>query len=142
MVPDIPAEAIRAATSARHDALRDRPDPMVLSEETLTRIMLEAAAPAITAPLRNALAAVREAISIPHPATAGDCARHDEILNMRVMHATVFLESIDGRAWDLARSIAYFRARLAECPAEGYRTWDELVAEQYAREVREDGGRG
>lgn len=45
-MPDVPAEAVRLALAARAHALADRPDPMVLSDETLTRIMLEAAAPA------------------------------------------------------------------------------------------------
>ena len=44
-VPAIPPEAVRLALAARRDALMDRPDPMVLSDETLTRMMLEAAAP-------------------------------------------------------------------------------------------------
>lgn len=46
-MPDIPGEAVRLALAARAHALVDRPDPMVLSDETLTRIMLEAAAPAL-----------------------------------------------------------------------------------------------
>lgn len=41
----VPDEAVRAALARRADLLSDRPDPMVLSEETLTRLMLEAAAP-------------------------------------------------------------------------------------------------
>jgi hypothetical protein len=48
-LPDIPAEAVRAALAARSRALIDRPDPMVLSDETLTRMMLEAAAPVLAA---------------------------------------------------------------------------------------------
>jgi hypothetical protein len=46
-MPSIPPEAVRLALAARADLLADRPDPMVLSEETLTRLMLEAAAPAL-----------------------------------------------------------------------------------------------
>jgi hypothetical protein len=45
--PRIPDEAVHLALAARADALSDRPDPMVLSNETLTRMMLEAALPAI-----------------------------------------------------------------------------------------------
>jgi hypothetical protein len=41
----VPDEAVQAALARRADLLSDRPDPMVLSEETLTRRMLEAAAP-------------------------------------------------------------------------------------------------
>lgn len=44
-MPEVPAEAVAAALAKRADLLSDRPDPMVLSEETLTRLMLEAAAP-------------------------------------------------------------------------------------------------
>ena len=44
-MPEIPAEAVKAAMARRADLLSDRPDPMVLSDETLTRLMLEAAAP-------------------------------------------------------------------------------------------------
>jgi hypothetical protein len=44
-VAEVPAEAVRLAMTARSHALIDRPDPMVLSDETLTRMMLEAAAP-------------------------------------------------------------------------------------------------
>lgn len=43
----IPDEAVKAALAKRAYLLADRPDPMVLSNETLTRKMLEAAAPAI-----------------------------------------------------------------------------------------------
>jgi hypothetical protein len=44
-MPDVPAEAVRAAMARRADLLSDRPDPTALSDETLTRLMLEAAAP-------------------------------------------------------------------------------------------------
>ena len=42
-----PEEAVRAAMAKRADLLADRPDPIVLSDETLTRRMLEAAAPVL-----------------------------------------------------------------------------------------------
>lgn len=44
---EIPGEAVRAARAAYANALYDRPDPTVLSDETLMRIVLEAAAPAM-----------------------------------------------------------------------------------------------
>lgn len=44
-MPDIPDEAVKAALARRSDLLADLPDPAALSEETLTRLMLEAAAP-------------------------------------------------------------------------------------------------
>lgn len=47
IVPDIPDEAVTAALAARRHALADRPTPTHLSDEALTRIMLEAAAPAL-----------------------------------------------------------------------------------------------
>jgi hypothetical protein len=46
-MPDIPQAAIDAARAAYANALYDRPDPTVLSDETLMRIILEAAAPAM-----------------------------------------------------------------------------------------------
>ena len=76
----------------------------------------------------HALRAVLEALGIPHPATVGDGEAHDRILAERVMHTVVFLGSfLDGGEPDW--SLGYFRERLAEHPAAGYRTWDEAVAE-------------
>ena len=46
-MPEIPDEAVRLAMAARDHALLDRPDPMVLSDEALTRQMLAAALPAL-----------------------------------------------------------------------------------------------
>lgn len=43
-MPEIPEAAIAAALAARAHALSDRPDPMVLSDETLMRLTLEGAA--------------------------------------------------------------------------------------------------
>ena len=85
--------------------------------------------------LLDALRAVREAIDIPHPATVGDGEIHDRILKERVLHATVMLQNIipgDGRpcaADVIPWSVEYLRARLAEHPASGYRTWAERAAE-------------
>ena len=44
---DIPDKAVRLAHAAYSHALYDRPDPTVLPDETLMRIVLEAAAPAM-----------------------------------------------------------------------------------------------
>lgn len=60
-MPDVPDEAVRAALAARADLLSDRPYPMVLSEETLTRLMLEAAAPAMANHVAGAILAHMEA---------------------------------------------------------------------------------
>lgn len=51
----IPDEAVRAALARRADLLSDRPDPMVLSEERLTRLMLEAAAPILADQIATAI---------------------------------------------------------------------------------------
>jgi hypothetical protein len=87
----------------------------------------------------HALRAVLEALDIPHPATVGDGEGHDRILGERVMHTVVFLR---GLLTDLTRdrdrpewALEYFREKLAEHPATGYRTWDEAVAELHAKEA-------
>ena len=85
--------------------------------------------------LLEALRAVREAIDIPHPATVGDGETYDRILKERVLHAVIMLQNIvpgDGHpcaADVIPWSVEYLRARLAEHPAEGYKTWAEYVAE-------------
>lgn len=56
-MPDVPAAAVAAALAKRADLLADRPDPMVLSEETLTRLMLEAAAPEMAAAVARKITA-------------------------------------------------------------------------------------
>jgi hypothetical protein len=57
LVPNVPDEAVRLAVAARADLLADHPSPMVLSEETLTRLMLEAAMPALERDIRARIAA-------------------------------------------------------------------------------------
>ena len=85
--------------------------------------------------LLEALRAVREAIDIPHPATVGDGETYDRILKERVRHAVIMLQNIvpsDGRrcaADVIPWSVEHLRARLAEHPATGYKTWAERVAE-------------
>ncbi len=81
--------------------------------------------------LLDALAAVREALDIPNGATAGDQRTRDAILLERAGHAAVMLAGILGAdaTPDIPWSVAYLRERLAEHPAEGYRTWAERVAE-------------
>ena len=91
--------------------------------------------------LLDALRAIREALDIPHPATVGDGEIHDAILKERVLHTVVMLGNIfpaDGRpcAADVVPwSVEYLRARLAEHPAEGYRTWAEHMAELRDRQA-------
>jgi hypothetical protein len=77
--------------------------------------------------IRDLLAAVSAAIDIPYPATAGDVARHREILAERAMHAAITLRRLleaEG-AWfptDLAWETAWLREQLTAHPAAGYRT--------------------
>jgi len=81
--------------------------------------------------LLDALVVVREALDVPNGATVGDQEARDAILIERAGHAVVMLQGILGgdATPDIPWSVAYLRARLAEHPAEGYRTWDERVAE-------------
>ncbi|MGP4092570.1 hypothetical protein [Streptomyces sp. KR55] len=75
--------------------------------------------------LRELLAAVLEAIAIPHPATVGDGEVHGRILLDRVMDARVALEGVLQRGDEPGWSADYLRERLAEKPATGYRAWGE-----------------
>ncbi|KUO21476.1 hypothetical protein [Streptomyces dysideae] len=75
--------------------------------------------------LRQLLAAVLEAIAIPHPATVGDGEVHDRILLDRVLDARVALEGALHRGDDPGWSADHLRARLAEKPAIGYRAGGE-----------------
>jgi hypothetical protein len=84
--------------------------------------------------LLDALAAVREAIGIPHSATVGDQEVRNAILVERAGHATAMLDGIfecigDGLDPMIGWSAGYLRKQLAKHPAEGYKTWDERVAE-------------
>lgn len=83
---------------------------------------------------RDALEAAREALDIPHGASVGDQCIRDAILMERVMHMAGTLERIlgDDPYLDIPWQVAYLRARLAEHPAQGYKTWDERVAEMDA----------
>ncbi|MCX4908043.1 hypothetical protein [Streptomyces sp. NBC_00878] len=72
-------------------------------------------------PARDLLAAVLEALDIPHPATIGDRETHDRILNNRVMQAKIALRSVLedhplGTEW----TVQYLREQLAEHPPTGY----------------------
>jgi hypothetical protein len=87
----------------------------------------------------DALEAVREALSIPHAATVGDDEIRTKILLERVGHTVVMLDSIlrgEHPAPDAVWSIGYLRARLAEHPATGYKTWDERMAELEASKAQ------
>ena len=82
-------------------------------------------------PARDALQAARDALAVPHGATAGDEETRNRILIERAGHALVMLNAIlDGEhpAPDVSWSVAYLRDRLDAHPGAGYRTWAELVA--------------
>ena len=86
------------------------------------------------AELLDALGAVREALGIPYAATVGDDETRAKILDERLCHTMTMINSLferieDGREADIPWSVAYLRERLTEHPAEGYKTWDERVAE-------------
>jgi hypothetical protein len=73
-------------------------------------------------PVRDLLAAILEAIDLPHPATVGDTEAHDRLLNTRIA-----LRSLldDGPVLGLAWSAAYLREQLAKHPVTGYVTVDQ-----------------
>jgi hypothetical protein len=79
------------------------------------------------------LTAVLEALDIPYAATVDDEEVRAKIMEHRIMHAVIFLRGIldpgRGTYRRAEDDVAYFRARLAEHPAEGYKTWAESVAE-------------
>ncbi|MCO6010535.1 hypothetical protein NE236_36815 [Actinoallomurus purpureus] len=73
---------------------------------------------------RDALTAVRDALDIPYPRTAGDEEIYKEILDRRLMQALVTLRSIlDRDDADVAWHVEYLRAKLVEMPAESYQRW-------------------
>ncbi|MDX3519287.1 hypothetical protein [Streptomyces scabiei] len=76
-------------------------------------------------PDRLLLAVVLEALDIPSPATVGDAKVHGEILASRAMDAVIALRGVLADGDDPGWSADYLRARLAEKPATGYRTWGE-----------------
>jgi hypothetical protein len=94
---------------------------------------------------RDALEAIWEALSIPHAATAGDDEVRGRILELRVTPAVVVLGALLGKSpyfdghpvTQPQTSIGYLREQLAKYPAEGYRTWDQAVAERQAAEAGE-----
>jgi hypothetical protein len=91
-------------------------------------------------PARDALEAIRDALAIPFAATVGDEEIRAKILDQRLGHAVSMLRSILGEdaTIDVPWEVAYLRARLAQHPAEGCKTWDERMAELDA--AREKGG--
>ncbi|MDX2515475.1 hypothetical protein PV355_10015 [Streptomyces stelliscabiei] len=76
-------------------------------------------------PDRVLLAAVLEALDIPSPATVGDSETHRELLASRALDAVIALRGVLDQGDDPGWAADYLRARLAEKPATGYRTWGE-----------------
>src|SRR6185437_180953 len=60
MPTDVPDAAVQAAMARRADLLSDRPDPTALSDWTLTRLMLEAAAPILAEEVAREILAYAE----------------------------------------------------------------------------------
>lgn len=99
--------------------------------------------------------AVLEGIAIPHAATV----KHDEtrtrVLQDRLMHVTVMLESLLGSAApDVDDAISYLQEKLAEHPPIGYvtqkqarrrcdagATWMEAVSLDYRDQREQEAGR-
>lgn len=81
-------------------------------------------------PVRDLLAAVLEAIDLPHPATVGGSEAHDRLLATRVVHARIALRSVLDDGPDLGPSwdAQYLRERLSEHPVAGYVTVDQAHA--------------
>lgn len=82
-------------------------------------------------PVRDLLAAVLEALDLPHPASIGGTEAHDQLLATRASHARIALRSVlddngagMGPAWDAA----YLREQLAKHPIAGYVTADQAHA--------------
>lgn len=77
--------------------------------------------------VRELLAAVLDALDIPAPATFGDTAAHDRVLNDRTCHAKIALRSVleDSTPLGVDWTTQYLRERLAEHPPTGYRARGE-----------------
>lgn len=82
------------------------------------------------APVAGLLAAVLEALDIPHPATIGDTETRDRILADRAMHTVIALRSVlDGDPVGVEWNTEYLRERLAEHPPTGYRHYGKPPTE-------------
>ncbi|MCT7357384.1 hypothetical protein N4P33_35370 [Streptomyces sp. 15-116A] len=85
---------------------------------------------ALPAPARDLLAAILEALDIPHPATTGDAEVHDRILGDRISHTVVVLRNLldDKPLMGIEWTTAYLRDRLADHPPVGYVTCEQAHA--------------
>ena len=84
--------------------------------------------PTLAPAVRDLLAAVLEAIDLPHPATVGDTDAHHALLADRAMDAVVALQCVLHRSDCAEWSADYLRGRLAEKPVTGYVTVDQAHA--------------
>jgi hypothetical protein len=83
-------------------------------------------AAAVPPEVRELLATVLEALSIPFPATVSDHARYSEVLEQRARNARLTLRRVldppGTRPPDLAVESGWLRAKLTEHPPAGYHT--------------------
>jgi hypothetical protein len=79
--------------------------------------------PAENRDLRQLLEAVLQALDVPRPATIGDEEAYRAILENHAMHARIALRGVLEQGDDPGWAADYLKARLAEKPATGYRTW-------------------
>jgi hypothetical protein len=100
-------------------------------------------------PVRDLLAALLEAIDLPHPATTGGTAAHDRLLATRVVHARITLRNVLDAGPDMGPAwyARYLRERLAEHPITGYVTVDQAhtaleEGKTWAEAVTLPGGEG
>ncbi|MFJ8603412.1 hypothetical protein ACIREM_32840 [Streptomyces shenzhenensis] len=85
--------------------------------------------PNLPEPVRDLLAAVLEALDIPHPATVGGTEAHDRLLVDRVVHARIALRSVlRGDVLGPEWTARYLRERIAEHPVTGYVTVEQAHA--------------
>jgi len=98
---------------------------------------VEGASPAAGRPAgdyRAALELALEAIDIPHAATVGDEETRARVMLGRVTSAIIMMRAVLERAdSEMAWELGYCREQLDKYPAAGYRTWDDVRADQAAR---------
>jgi hypothetical protein len=84
----------------------------------------------LQAETRAVIEAIHEAIAIPYAAATAHERTRAQILNERLMHTVVCLESLLRRdnAAELPRTLEYLREMLAKHPATGYVTWEQATA--------------
>ncbi|WOI58627.1 hypothetical protein [Streptomyces fradiae] len=71
--------------------------------------------------LRALLAVVRDALSLPHPATFADAEIRARLLVTRAMYAEVVIDQALAHGDDTQWAADYLQARIADYPANAYR---------------------